>query len=127
MKRSLLISLILALAGLGLVATTTTSAAQSKMCTAKECRFKGRITAIDTKADTLTMEHWMTTETFVLGKNCEFDGFTPKVIGLADLKVGETIRVNYAKQGDKLVADKIAELPHYGHKSNSTMTSSTKS
>ena len=65
--------------------------------------FRGKIEAIDVKADTITVKHEDKDKVFHLAKDCRYDGFATKVASLTDLKVGEHVRVSYTEENGKLI------------------------
>lgn len=79
--------------------TTTTKTTTAKKSTASHAH--GAITAVDATAKTVTIK-----DTYTTSDTTKItDG--GKAITLGDLKVGDTIYVTYAKNGDKNDASKI--------------------
>jgi len=68
----------------------------------------GRITAIDTTAQTITVKSGLFSKTMKVGSDAQIavEGKTGAALG--DLKVGDRVQVSYQKQGDALIAQRIA-------------------
>ena len=69
----------------------------------------GKIEATDVKASTITIQHKKETKTFAVAPDCKFSGAGKKVT-LADLKVGDHVKVTYTQEGDKLTAHHIGHI-----------------
>ena len=70
--------------------------------------YTGKIQAVDVKASTITIDHKKDSKTFTVAPDCKFTGAGKKVT-LADLKIGDHVKVTYTQEGDKLLAH------HVGH------------
>ena len=94
-----------------MLAATQVARAEEKAAAAPASKstMGGKIEAIDAKAGTITIKHKTETKTFTVGPNCTFSGEGDKKLTLADLKIGDSVKVSYAQEGDKLVAH------HVGH------------
>ena len=76
---------------------------------AKKTTMGGKIEAVDAAAGTITLKHKKETKVFTVAKDCTFGGADDKHITLADLKIGDSVKIAYTTEGDKLVAH------HVGH------------
>ena len=71
--------------------------------------YVGKIQAVDVKASTITIQHKKDTKTFSVAPDCKFSGAGKKVT-LADLKVGDHVKVTYTQEGDNLTAHHIGHI-----------------
>jgi hypothetical protein len=78
--------------------------------TAKYHRTSGDITATDTAAGTFTIKHGKDSWTFKTDGSTKFKGMGVKTITLADLQVGDNVRVSYTQSGDDKTAARIDVL-----------------
>lgn len=69
----------------------------------------GTITVVDTKAKTLTGEHWRFAKSFDLGQKCAISTVDNKEAALGDLRPGEKVNIRYQQAEGVLVADRITE------------------
>ena len=76
----------------------------------KSAVLSGKIEAVDTAASTITIKHKKETKTFAVPSDCRFTGAGNKKVTLADLKVGDSVRVTYTQEGDKMVARHIGHI-----------------
>ena len=84
------------------------SGGPSKTAAASKAAHKvGSVTAVDAQANTITVK-----DTYQIGENTKVTS-KGKSITLADIKVGDTVRVLYTKEGDKLFAVKISVASDY--------------
>ena len=99
------------LAAVALAVSQAVRAADEKAAAtaaAKSATLTGKIEAVDTTAGTITLKHKKETKIFTVAPDCKFAGAGKKVT-LADLKVGDHVKVTYTQEGDKMVAH------HVGH------------
>jgi hypothetical protein len=99
--------LILTLA-LFLVFVTAMSAKTSS--TPQYHRAHGDITATDASAATFTIKHGKESWTFKTDGSTKFKGMGVKTITLADLQVGDNVRVSYTGSGDDKTAARVDVL-----------------
>ena len=71
--------------------------------------YTGKIQAVDVTASTIIIQHKKDTKTFAVAPDCKFTGAGKKVT-LADLKVGDHVKVTYTQEGDKSVAHHIGHV-----------------
>ena len=69
----------------------------------------GKIEAVDATAGTITIKHKKESKTFTVAPDCKFTGEGEKKLTLAEMRVGDTVKVSYTQEGDKVLAH------HVGH------------
>jgi Cu/Ag efflux protein CusF len=77
---------------------------------AKSIFLNGKIEAVDVKASTITIKHKKETKTFTVATDCKFTGAGDKKVTLADLAIGDQVKVTYTQEGDKSVAHHIGHV-----------------
>jgi hypothetical protein len=77
---------------------------------AKSNALNGDIEATDLKARTITINHKKQRKTFTVAPDFEVTGAGNKKVTLADLVIGERVKVKYTQEGDKLVAHHIGHV-----------------
>jgi Cu/Ag efflux protein CusF len=96
------------------IATVALTAAQAVQAatekTGKKESFSGKIESTDVSGATITIKHKQETKTFAVAPDCTFHGAKNGKITLADLKVGDQVRVVYTQEGGKLVAHHIGHV-----------------
>ena len=77
----------------------------------KKDNFGGKIASIDVTAGTITIKHKEETKTFALAPDCKFGGDAgAKKAKLADLQVGDRVKVSYTEEGGKLLCHHIGHI-----------------
>ena len=110
--------LVRSLTGLAVVAMVVALASPVRAGDAKPKKLPaagGTITAIDAKADTVTLKNKDgESKTFTCAPTCKFGGGDDKATSLADYKVGDKITVHYSDEAGKLTAQKLSlwRAPH---------------
>ena len=92
------------IASAGLAADTKDKSATPSTTTTKaptEQRFRGSVSALDTKAGTIKIKGKNDEKSFTVGDNAKSS--------FAKVKVGDRVRVAYADEGGKLVLHSLAE------------------
>ena len=76
----------------------------------KSNALNGNIEATDVKASTITIKHKEERKTFTVAPDCEVIGAENRKVALADLVIGERVKVKYTQEGAKLVAHQISHV-----------------
>ena len=76
----------------------------------KSIGLNGTIEATDLKAGTITIKHKAERKTFTVARDCEVTGAENRKVTLADLVIGERVKVKYTQEGAKLVAHQISHI-----------------
>lgn len=76
----------------------------------KSNALNGNIEATDLKASTITIKHKEERQTFTVARDCEVTGAGNKKVTLADLVIGERVKVKYTQEGAQLVAHQISHI-----------------
>lgn len=105
MRKHLVLSLTLLL-----VLVTAISATAKTSSATKYHRTNGDITATDPTAQTFTIQHGKESSTFKTDGSTKFRGLGSKTLSLSDLKVGDNVRVSYAKTGTDKTAARVDVL-----------------
>jgi hypothetical protein len=74
-----------------------------------EQNWGGTLTAVNAQDNTVTGQHWWSTETFHAGKNCAIVAVDKKEAALSDLRPGEKVKIRYQDVEGVRVADRIVE------------------
>ena len=110
--------LAVCVAAVTLIATQSVRAADEKAAppaapaapvAPKSDAYTGKIQAVDVTASTITIQHKKDAKIFAVASDCKFSGAGKKVT-LADLKVGDHVKVTYTQEGDKSVAHHIGHV-----------------
>jgi hypothetical protein len=99
--------------------TTTAKTTTAKSSATKYHRMHGDIASIDTATQSFTVKHGKDTSTFKTDSATKYRGMG-KVIGFADLQVGDDVRVSYTEVG----SDKTAARVDVAHTKKATATKS---
>jgi Cu/Ag efflux protein CusF len=113
MKAAVRSALVIALAGaiLGLVQTTRAEDTTKKSDKPKKTQATGEITAVDAKANTVTIKHKTASMTFTLAPDVKFGSGGENVnLNLSNLKVGDKVTIHYSEDGGKMIAHKIGQV-----------------
>jgi len=100
-------------AAVGLTLVHSARAADEKAAAttaAKSEILGGKIEAVDATAGTVTIMHKKETKVFTVAPDCKFTGAGNKKVTLADLKVGDHVKVTYTQEGDKSMAHHIGHV-----------------
>ncbi|HXO22025.1 MAG TPA: DUF5666 domain-containing protein [Thermoanaerobaculia bacterium] len=108
MRKHLLLSLTLILV---LAAATSALAKDSG---AKYKRMHGDIESVDATAQTFTVKHDKESSTFKTDSSTKFLSLG-KTITLADLKVGDDVRVSFTENGSDKTAARVDVKPEHEH------------
>ena len=105
-------ALVVALAGAVLGLTQTVQAqAEKKADKAKSQQATGEITAVDVKANTVTIKHKTASMTFNVASDAKFgSGGENIALNLTNLKIGDKVTVHYTDDAGKLTAHKIGHV-----------------
>jgi hypothetical protein len=95
MRKYLVLSLVLLLAVVGMVSAST-----------KYHRMHGEISSIDAATQSFTIKHDKENSTFKTDNSTKFRG-AGKVIGFADLQVGDDARVSFTEKGSDKTAARV--------------------
>ncbi len=74
-----------------------------------ERTWRGTVTAVNTRENSITVKHAWLTRTFRLGKHCAITTVDKKQAALSDLLRGERVRIRYQNAEGVRVADRIHE------------------
>ncbi len=89
-------------------------AAQQPAGTNHEKCWRGTVSAIDTRDNTIAVKRAWLTKKFNVGEHCAITAIGKKEAALTDLRPGERVRIRYQNAEGVLVADRIAERAlHY--------------
>ena len=105
-------AMVVCVAAVALTASQSVRAADEKAAAPvapKSDAYSGKIEAVDVTASTITIQHKKETKTFAVAPDCKFSGAGKKVT-LADLKIGDRVKVTYTQEGDKLIAHHIGHI-----------------
>jgi Cu/Ag efflux protein CusF len=100
--------MVVCVAAVALTAAQVARAAEEKA--GKKETLSGKIAAVDTAASTIAIKHKKETKTFTVAPDCTFGGVGEKKVTLADLKIGDAVKVVYTQEGDKMVAHHIGHV-----------------
>ncbi|HUJ09321.1 MAG TPA: DUF3592 domain-containing protein [Verrucomicrobiae bacterium] len=110
-------ALVLALMGIVLGLTQTTRAEDAAKKADKHKKAEGKITAVDTNANTVTIKHKTTTETFTLAPDVKFgSGGKTLNMNISNLKVGDEVTIYYNEEGGKMIAHRVGRVDVYAKK-----------
>jgi Cu/Ag efflux protein CusF len=73
----------------------------------REQRVSGRITAVDTAAQTITVKGTLLSKVIKVGSDAQIAIEGNASAALSDLKVGDRVEVSYRTEGDTLIAQRI--------------------
>jgi len=105
---------VIALAGaiVGLAQTARAEDQAKKAEKPQQHQATGKITAVDAKAGTITIDHKKDgAKTFTVASDVKFgsEGDTVKMT-IADLKVGDKVTIHYTEDGGKMMAHKVGHV-----------------
>ena len=104
---------VIALAGaiVGLTQTARADDQAKKAEKPQQHQATGKITAVDAKAGTITIDHKKESKTFAVASDVKFgsEGDTVKMT-IADLKVGDKVTIHYTEDGGKMMAHKVGHV-----------------
>jgi hypothetical protein len=108
MKAAIRSALALALVATLLSLTQTASAGGDQK---GEKKVSGEITAVDTKANTITIKHKTDSMTFALASDVKFgSGGENMNLNLSNLKVGDKVNIHYTEDAGKMFAHKVGHV-----------------
>jgi Cu/Ag efflux protein CusF len=106
-------ALVIALVGavLGLTQSVRAEEQAKKADKPKSHQATGKITAVDVKAGTVTIEHKKESKTFTLAPDVKFGSEGENVnLNISNLKVGDKVTIHYTEDGGKMMAHKIGQV-----------------
>jgi len=106
MRKHFILSLTLLLMLATAVSAATSASTKTPSSAPKYHRVHGDIASIDATAQTFTVKHGTDTSTFKTDSSTKYRG-AGKVIGFADLKVGDDARVSYTENGTDKTAARV--------------------
>ena len=105
-------ALVIALAGAVLGFTQAARAeGEKKADKPKPHQATGEITAVDTKANTVTIKHKTDSMTFTLAPDVKFGSGGENVnLNISNLKVGDKVTIHYTEDSGKMIAHKVGHV-----------------
>jgi len=97
---------VLVLSLLLVLVTAISAGAKTHSTKAKYHRMHGDVASIDTAAQTFTVKHGNDSSTFKTDSSTKFKG-AGKAITLADLQVGDDVRVSFTENGTDKTAARV--------------------
>ena len=104
---------VIALAGaiVGLAQTARAEDQAKKAEKPQQHQATGKITAVDAKAGTITIDHKKESKTFTVAPDIKFGSEGENVkMNISTLKIGDKVTIHYTEDGGKMMAHKIGHV-----------------
>ncbi len=111
LKTAIRSAVVIALVGTFLGLTTVYAQGDKKADKPKQHQTTGEISAVDAKANTVTIKHKAASMTFTLAPDVKFGSGGENVnLNISNLKVGDKVTIHYTEDGGKMIAHKIGHV-----------------